>query len=160
MRNQSLLAGVVVLLGASLAAAQVPVGNQATFGRTSTGRSYPFLNRHAYGATVDSGRPIPNGSPHAYGSVAVSQPDVVAPTPNLPGPSTSPLLQNSGFLGTRYDVYPTVPLYLGAPNGFFFGVTSGQLIQSQFVPVTGFPATTPVISTVSPGSFQSASFVR
>jgi len=142
MRGQSLLAGVVVLLGASLAAAQVPVGNQATFGRTSPGRSYPFLNRHA------------------YASAAVSQPAAAAPTPSVPGPSTSPLLQNSGFAATRFDVYPTVPLYLGTPNGFFLGVTSGQLIQSPFVPVTGFPTTTPAISTVSPGAFQTAPFVR
>jgi hypothetical protein len=140
---------MTALLSASAALAQVPVGNQATFGRTPAGRSFPFLNGHAYGAQTDAGRPIPTGRPHAYGSLfQAPSNDTTVSTPVV-----------SQFVGS-IDVSPTVSLAFKAPGGLIFESSAGHIFNSPFFPFSGVPAAPPVISTVSPGLFQSAPFAR
>jgi hypothetical protein len=128
---------VAVMVGlASVAMAQIPVGNQNTFGRNgANGLSFPFLNRHAYSTQTDPGRPFPFLNRHAYST----QTDPGRPIPgraprqmNLPGPGGSVQDQPSnpisgipgggmqpvpgGFYGVPFG-YPVVPTYFNGVYG-------------------------------------------
>lgn len=122
------LTALAVVLGASaVATAQVPVGNQNTFGRSypflnrhaystqvDSGRSFPFLNRHAYGTQTDSGIPIPGRPPRQVGSPSPNPPVTIPNAPQQPGASDVVYPFPGYFPG-----YP-VPGYFGNPYGPFY----------------------------------------
>jgi hypothetical protein len=168
MRTHRLLAlAVVGFLSGATVWAQVPVGGQGTFGRTTNapGRPFPFLNGHGYSTTTDSGRPQPflNGhgystttdpglgfsflNGHAYGNST--------PTTFATAPRSAPV---SG--ATRPSIFPspvfqpTVPLILNGTGGTFLTPLPAQAFQPSFMGFSGVQPSIPMtISTVNPGFF-------
>src|SRR5262245_18472500 len=125
MKGRWVLAVAMGLLITAAAQAQIPVGNQSTFGRGAAGRSYPFLNGHGYSSTVDAGRSYGVLNGHGYSTTT----DPGLPYTFLNGhgygltqstSTSTPATEQPHIAVTSLDTSPTVPLAFKAPAGLIF----------------------------------------